>query len=374
MNKTTRKIHKPKIDEHEDALGELGGQNFSAFAKQAKLFATLQAVDAVGRRPEDWIKRDLLVSSSGDDRRNWMFKKLLKNESTFLNQHYDSTQDLLEDRVVRSSRAFDYLHRRYVGEMLERMDHDSAEYKVLASALVCPTALYQTNDLIPHRLPFVRNRNVCKNAWNCPHCYSRAVVQEFERYKSGILNSNAYGLALISDSENVSTGDVNQCNIYCQGLRQKVYGLARSMGATGGMLSLQAAPNRHQQVLWDVNEAYCQDSDVLQIRVALLAVIPKKRDSLTKYLQFKESQATNPELAGEHLQIDTVFEICKDVVRMMLVAKSEQSESWYKLENNDYGLFYWPPVWLCSVNQWVGRYRMTKGKKSFQPWGDWPNC
>ena len=63
----------PDLYFEEDAFGGLDGRCSSTYEKEAKHIAAVQTVQAVGRRPEDWVKRDLLVVSSGDDRRTWFF-------------------------------------------------------------------------------------------------------------------------------------------------------------------------------------------------------------------------------------------------------------------------------------------------------------
>ncbi len=361
----------PDLYFEEDAFGGLDGRCSSTYEKEAKYIAAVQTVQAVGRRPEDWVKRDLLVVSSGDDRRNWFFKKVLKNNSRFLNQVYDQAHDEYEQRIVRSSRAFDYLHRRHLLDNMSKATVDSEEYFALARASVCPTALFQTNVLIPHDFMFARFQNVCKNAWACPHCYSRTVSDEFVRYKSLIHESNIVGLALISDSDDLEIGDQLSCSQLHKRLNKKLLDLAKSMGATGGILAFQLSPDRYQQLKWDYNEAYTEQSNLLTMRVAVMGVIPQTESSIQKLLDFTDSQEMNPDLLGNNIQLDYLRFEGEGTIRTITVAKSERSESSQTLTNNKYGLFYWPPVWLCSPEQWDSRFRMTKSKKSFSPWGDW---
>lgn len=363
----------PELYLEEDAFGGVNGRCSSIFETEAKHIAAVQAVEAVGRRPEDWVKRDLLVMSSGDERRNWFFKKVLKNESKFLNQAYDQTHNDYEQRIVRSSRAFDYLHRRHLLENLSKAAVNSQEYFVLARASVCPTALFQTNVLIGHKFSFVRYQNVCKNAWACPHCYSRAVAEEFVRYKSRLNESKIVGLALISDYDELEIDDLLSCSELHKRLNKKLLGLAKSMGATGGILAFQLSPDRYQELKWDYNEAYTEQSNLLTMRVAVMAIIPETESSIQKLIDFNDSQKTNGELLGNNIQLDYLEFRGEHTIRTIVAAKSEKSESFQILTNNKFGLFYWPPIWLCSPEQWDSRFRMTKSKKAFTPWGDWVN-
>ncbi len=90
MPKNNRKpSHKPYINEFEDALGVYGGKTCHAHAWESMEKAAVQAVDCIGNRPIDWMKRQLLAGAAGDDRRNWMYRALLKNDPSFLVQSYD---------------------------------------------------------------------------------------------------------------------------------------------------------------------------------------------------------------------------------------------------------------------------------------------
>jgi hypothetical protein len=361
----------PYINEYEDALGKSDGRQFSEFSNHAKFLTAIQGVAAVGKRPEDWAKRDLLVSASGDDRRNWSFKQLIANNSTFLNQNYDVVKDIKDERIVRSSRAFDYMHRRYLLSILDKTIENTPEQKVLNHAIVCPTSLYQTNDVIPHKINSTRRQNVCLNAWVCPHCYARTLVKAFHLCKTTIPQSNAYALTLISDETPICLNNIESFNDAYRTLRIKVIEIARLMGAKSGILALQVAPLRQQKLIWTCNEAITEEMDFLTLRVATMAVIPTTGESLSQLLTFTESQSQIQGLDGEQLQIDLEKTSSEWVIRMMLVAKSERRSTLHNLSNNNYGLFYWPPIWLCSQEQWINRYWMTKGKKSFQRWGKW---
>ena len=59
--------HEPQWDEAESDLGEPNGRWQTEHAERAKYAAAVQSVFAIGRRPKDWMKRDLLSGSSGDE-------------------------------------------------------------------------------------------------------------------------------------------------------------------------------------------------------------------------------------------------------------------------------------------------------------------
>jgi hypothetical protein len=78
--------HDPQWDETESDLGEPNGRWQTEHARRAKYAAAVQSVLSMGRRPKDWMQRDLLAGSSGDDRRNWFVRTVLKNDPSFLVQ------------------------------------------------------------------------------------------------------------------------------------------------------------------------------------------------------------------------------------------------------------------------------------------------
>ncbi len=365
--KLTKPAHDPKIDEYEDALGESGGKRWSEHVREAKYNAAVQDVKSVGGRSIDWLKRDLLIGGTGDDRRNWPQRKLLKNDASFLVQSYDRLKLPAEMRTVREARAFDYLNRRHQLAMLGSMERDSRDYRAAACASVCPTSLYRTTTLIPHTWKFVRNLNVCMNSWVCPHCYARLMVEKYRIALRRLREHRPAYIALLSEECNVALDDQELCKSRRASMRASLLSTAQKLGGTGGLWAAQIGPILEQEHYWDINEAHYENVEELVLRVSLMAFIPAERSSLTKFKAFVTGAHTIP----QDTSIDVVPAEETGALRAVMIKSRNTSTASVQLEHNSHGLFYWPTMTLCSPQQWHSRFLMTRSQQSARAWGDW---
>lgn len=359
--------HNPQIDEFEDALGESGGKRWSEHATQAKYNTALQNVESVGGRPIDWIKRDLLIGGTGDDRRNWPHRKLLQNDASFLVQPYDRLKSRTELGTVREARAFDYLNRRHQLAMLGSMEHDSRDYRAAACASVCMTSLYRTTTLIPHTWEFVRNLNVCMNSWVCPHCYARLMAEKYRIASRRLKKHRTAYITLLSEECNIPLDDKELCKSRRMSMRQSLLSTAKKLGGTGGLWTAQLGPILEQKQYWDINEAHYENVEELVLHVSLMAFIPEERSSLANLKACVTGTHTFP----QDTSIDIVPAREKGALRAIMVKSRNISTASVQLEHNSHGLFYWPTMTLCSPQQWHSRFLMTRYQQSARAWGDW---
>lgn len=368
MPKNTKKpSHDPVFDEYEDALGESGGDRWSEYTTEARYNTCVQNVSSVGGRTVDWMKRDLLVGSTGDDRRNWPHRTLLKNEASFLVQPYDVLASSSNMKTIREARAFDYFNRRHQFAMLASTGRCRFEYRAAACASICPTSLYRTTTLIPHRWGFARKHNVCMNSWVCPHCYARLMVREYGIASCRLTKHRPAYIALLSEECNVALGEQELCKSWRAAMRASLKSTAQKLGGTGGLWTVQIEPVLKQKQYWDVNEASYEDVNELVLRVAVMAYIPQERSSLTKLKAF----VTGSEAIPQGTSIDVVPAWEPGALRSVMVKGRNISKAAIQLEHNRHGLFHWPTMTLCSPVQWHSRFLMTRFQKSVRAWGDW---
>ena len=366
-HKIKKPAHEPQFDEHEDALGESSGKRGSEHAREAMYNTAVQDVKSVGRRPVDWIKRELLPGAAGDDRRNWPQRKILKNDPAFLLQSYDRLSSDAHKGTVREARVFDYLNRRHQLAMLAAMDLGTPEFKTAAGASVCPTTLYQTSTLIPHDWSFVRNRNVCNNSWACPHCYARLMAKQFRAAERRLAKLQPAYIALLSEECNVALADQELFKSGRAAMRASLQAAAEMLGGTGGLWTVQLGPTLGQKQYWDINEAHYENAEELVLRVAVMAYISNTHSSLSKLKAFIEGAQAAP----QGVSIDVVPAGTLGALRAVMVKSRDNSTAKVQLKDNEHGLFYWPPMTLCSPQQWHCRFLMTRYQKSVRTWGDW---
>jgi hypothetical protein len=368
MPKNLRKpAHDPKIDEYEDALGESGGKRRSQYAPKAKYNTAIQDVRSAGSRTVDWTKRDLLIGGTGDDRRNWPQRKLLKNDASFLVQSYDRLKSSTEIQTTREARAFDYLNRRHQLAMLGSMERDSCDYRAAACASVCPTSLYRTSTLIPHTWSFVRNYNVCMNSWICPHCYARLMVEKFRIASRRLKKHRPAYIALLSEENNIALAEQEYCKSRRASMRESLLSTAQKLGGTGGLWTVQLGPILEQRNYWDVNEAHYDNVEELVLRFSLMAFIPEEHSSLTNLKAF----ITDANAIPQGTTIDIVPAGGIGALRAVMVKSRNISTASVQLVHNSHGLFYWPTMTLCSPLQWHSRFLMTRYQQSARAWGNW---
>lgn len=368
MPKNQKKpAHEPQFDEHEDALGESCGKRGSEHAREAMYNTAVQDVRSVGRRPMDWWKRELLPGAAGDDRRNWPQRQMLKNDPAFLLQSYDRLSSDAHKCTVREARVFDYLNRRHQLAMLAAMDLGTPEFKTAARASVCPTTLYQTSTLIPHNWEFTRNRNVCSNFWACPHCYARLMAKQFRAAERRLAKPQPAYIVLLSEECNIALAEQELCKSRRAAMRASLQSAAEMLGGTGGLWTVQLGPTLGQKQYWDANEAHYENAEELVLRVAVMAYISKNRSSLTKFKALTEETQAAP----QGVSIDAVPAGELGALRAIMVGSRNFSTAKVQLKDNDHGLFYWPPMTLCSPQQWHSRFLMTRNQKSVRTWGDW---
>ena len=368
MPKNLRKPkHEPQWDEAESDLGEPNGRWRTEHATRAKYAAAVQSVSAVGRRPEDWIKRDLLSGSSGDDRRNWVLRKVLKNPSTFLEQEPDQILYQSHQTIVREARAFDYMIRHQLFELIGALPRDSAEWKAAAAAAVCPTSLYQTSERIPHGFGFVRKNQVCRNNVVCPHCYARLMIKQFEAAAQFVKHEHPAFIGLFSQSSLVDFSDSERFHQHRLCTRKELVALAKSAGGVGGIWSQQVGPALSSEMHWSDDEVRVSDVEALELRVAVMAVIPGTRQSLERLRGFPSQRQHIEQLTEVDLQR---FDV-KRSLRSFFLKGRDLSTTPNKLRENSQGLFYWSPVSICSPAQWVSRYYLMQNQPAARRWGSW---
>jgi len=288
-------IASPYIDPHEDAFGNPGGNRESDYSKQAKFYVAVQEMTALGLRPLDWIKRDLLAGAAGDDRRNFPHRTLLKNESTFLEQAADAIPPGPFQKQIRELRGFDYFSRRHQLEMQHAMRQGSSAERGAKLASVCPTSLYETKTLIPHHHKNSRKSNRCNNAWVCPHCYARKMAEQYEAAISRFGQSEAVYFMLLSRQSVISLDDAEDFHYQRKTMRDTLLSTAETLGVTGGLSTLQVGPTLEQEQYWDQNEASYRNTQQLVLRVAVMGGVKKNISSLSKTRRHYAGELTPPQ-------------------------------------------------------------------------------
>ena len=359
--------HEPQWDTTEDDLGEPNGRWQTEHAKRAKYATALQMVSAIGRRPSDWIKRELLSGSSGDDSRNWFVRKVLKNNASFLIQDSDCILFPGDESIIREARAFDYMTRHKLFALLDVLPRNSHEWKAATAAAFCRTSLYETKERIPHNFGFIRNSQVCRNTSCCPHCYARLMADQYKNAREVVVNHPPEYVALLSSAALVDLNNTIKFTQLRRSLRKHLVDLAKSAGGTGGIWTQQIGPALIDENHWCGDELSASRVEELELRVAVMAVIPPTGPSLQRLKQFKPRR----DLLETPLEIDIQRFDPERSLRSFMVKGRAASTAQVRLQENNCGLFYWPPISICSQGQWVARYSLMRNQPAARHWGSW---
>ena len=356
-------------NQHEDDTGVPRGAWVMPYSSLAKYLVARQPVRAIGRRPIDWMKRDLLFGTTGDDPRSWFYRKTLSNKPPFLLHDRDQLTKKSDESVVRQSRAFDYSHRHHLLGLNAALPVGSIEKQVIDSALDCPTCLYETFLRLKPKAGSRKRSPVCKQVWLCPHCYCRRTVSHFEYAQRKLAEEPPAFIALLTDERLLGPETQNNGHVVLKDLRNGLLQLARSMGGTGGIWTQQISPELYQADTWHGNVVDKSETECLGVRVAVMAVIPKTIVSLKLFRAFGcDSHLKSRSIRFDHVRYEP------DKALRFVLAKRLVKRGWgytsYSTQN-DHGLFYWPLLAVSSVEQWLARFGLTRNQPAVRRWGSW---
>jgi hypothetical protein len=315
------------------------------------------------------MKRDLLFGTTGDDPRAWFYRNTLGNKPSFLLHGRDQLTRKGEESVVQQSRAFDYSHRHHLLGLNAVLPAESFEKQVIASALDCPTCLYETFLRLKPKAGKRKRSPVCQQVWLCPNCYCRRMASYFEYAGRKLAEEPPAFIALLTEERLLLPETQSNGHVVLKDLRNGLLGLARSMGGTGGIWTQQISPELYQADVWHGNVVDTTETECLGVRVAVMAVIPKTVVSLKLFRAF----GCDNQLGSQSIRFDHVQYEPGKALRFVFV-KRPVRPGWgytgYSAQNN-HGLFYWPLLAVSSVEQWLARFRLTRNQPAVRRWGSW---
>lgn len=357
------------MEADEDDTGTRKGKWVSPYGRIAKYLVARQPVIALGKRPTDWLKRDLLSGTTGDDPRAWFYRKTLKNQPNFLLHKEDQVLNGSHESVVRASRAFDYSHRHHLLKLKAECPPGTQEESCIHSALNCPTSLYETRLRFRPKDARYRRFLVCQQVWLCPHCYCRAVVQNYQLAEKMFAQSAPAFVVLVTGEIALEPTAFAQGKELLKKLREKLLDIAKSMGGTGGIWTQQVTIERQALDFWHDDELTGKSVDCLGLRAGVMAVIPKEEASLRRF----RSSVTEGLNGEPYLRVDAMRFDPKKTLRSAFSRRPTKGMRGHdaNLSQNDHGLFYWPLLAISNIDQWRARLEITANQPASRRWGSW---
>jgi hypothetical protein len=156
-------------------------------------------------------------------------------------------------------------------------------------------------------------------------------------------------------------------------LQEKLHKLAQEyLGFNGGLSVSDAGPNLVTHGAWRGGELLVENSEGLEVHVALLGEFSLARLVGMKNFCGKDLEHLTPPFRLGYIEVQPTLtiRICRerDALRSLLFG---EAPSKLRGETAVAGAFRFPPWHLASLDQWSQHLMATKGLPLFRFWGDW---
>jgi hypothetical protein len=372
---------------------------------------------ALGRRPRDFMARDLLLGSLWRDNRPRVFHTLSKDPVPWLEDHVRNLPGKLRAQAIQLD-VLHYLHRRQLA-CLSQGDYPNWDLEVdgrgmLAKLAGCwPYGALMTPPSRPHENE-VRRRRCCGLPWLCPWCYARAAERLYRLLQAGPLQDtqdkylvlgwfSTYGAQASPDSAwaDVWAGRCDTGGYYLQGPRKvrsmrqavhmKLRQYARELGITGGILTHQISPWRTGDPVY--RRGVPSGLPTFRHDYALLGEVTLPTDEekqrfldATAYNSSAQGriELTDPDLIGGNIVLlnwssHPADDGKTDTLRLFLagsslsypVRKLEACDGRREQVNRVRGAFALQPNFMMDDVQWWSYAETTRGLPLYVPFGSW---
>ena len=256
------------MDDIYDDLGVRNGNQFYEYGGYARQALGSWQPTAVGQRPIDFAKRDLLYGRSRSDGRNWHLRSLLKHKPQFL--FTGIPQGLRHAEVIINTRAIQFVHYLKLHRLQQEMQGPlKAKAKQMLS---CPPSLYLCQD---SNNSVIRN---CDLAHLCPFCMSRSAAKVFQHLDKVVFKTERpTPLILLKLIRDIPLGSGRE---FIKQEKANAYQLCRNLASgefnsSGGVLTFQLAPSVESKPLCEGREVVgCSNHEGLRLHLNLLTEVP----------------------------------------------------------------------------------------------------
>ena len=356
------------IDFEYDDLGERHGNWFDEDGGRARRLACSWEPEAFGNRPVDWARRDLVLGAVQRDRRNWAYRKLVKNRHPAF---FHDTIEWSERNRSGIARARSFLFFHYLA-LLRLSRSDSATSSRTAKEMMdcCPNFFLARQS---------RQRRVfrpCRHNKACPFCLARAAE---ETYSSLLTMPSVRSsiLVLASITHDVTSLFSHGSTIVPQvrhAFSRRLRNCAESYGANAGMFSIQIGPRCKAKPRLD---NFNSESDCMlgySIRASVLFQVPLDlfcaRFVVDDGNIDEENLLDDLSIIGEAPAVRIGAFCSRDPLRSLIFGEPPGNRV-SEMRDGYEGLFAYQQWHLANADQWHEFLSATKGTRLFSPWGEW---
>ncbi len=358
------------MNDNYDDLGEPGGRFEFRHGGYAKAAVKNWAISAFGRRPQDYLQRDLLFGSFERDRRNWRWRKLCKHRPPWM---AEDTLGLAEAhrRQIIFQRSFHLLHQAHCLELLDSASANDKTSRVIQELRWCPPVGSRVQWNGDRRMP-VRN---CDRIDHCPFCFARKIATLYQQITAALPpapGERGFLLltATVTDGELTEAGITDSYGFVRQFLIPAMKNTVTTFGAEGGLVALQIGPNQYDSHQWNHGELTSSTDIGFEYHLGVLGEFSLTRDAIGNL----KDQGSTPSLnvRGIKLQPDlsAINHQSHNSVRIALAGHMAAYNGRQRLRTGR-GLFSWPSVVLANYQQWQERFDLLRNRHLYDRWGSW---
>ena len=330
---------------------------------------------AVGRRPRDFMGRDLIIGSCQRDLRLRRFRRHFNGLPDWATE---MTHSVPRDRRQQATQllVFQYEHRCHLAKLMEQAE--DLDLRRLQRIWRCPPYGMQ------HEWAGEQNSDVfrtCDLQRQCPWCQARMAMQLHDRIESGAWQDPSDRL-LVQATLRFDDQDLNEAGFARESRIRTVrrntasqfLKFADSIGIDGGLLTYLIGPRRFAENEWDGGEVtgprYWRGYDYF---LSVLGEVGERRHLLRQHVA--EASESTHELAGVSIGSKTFWPDVRvrsghRALRQLLIGTSLRRPSNNELGDGRGALFV--PSWpLADFDQWQTHAEQTRGLPIFTFFGSW---
>jgi len=327
---------------------------------------------AVGRRPRDFVTRDLLFGSLSRDRRLWIWRKFLSVSPDWLSRG-TATVTPAARSIIKRVRLLHFLH---VHHLLRLVDGDVSRDEVVERLLRCWPQGIQVQWVGDGRRS---GRDVCRQSDVCPFCLARTVGELHERLCRGPLRKPADRVLALGTVEAIETelpADAEEAimrfSIVKQRLIRRLRAAAEELGITGGVVTFQIGPRKRERSAEWRGDPDRASSLGYQYRACLLGEATRPQ-CLLRHLE-GDGVPIAPASPGEDAERPRwILRSGPRALRLLLVGASRGYRH-AGVQGPSEGAFVVQPWFLANADQWRLYRAGIRNLRLFDAFGTWASA
>ena len=333
-------------------------------------------IKAVGRRPRDYMGRDLLIGSWQRDLRFRRFRRHFKDMPEWV---LEMTSSVPHDRRHQAVKLLlvQYEHRQHLATLMEQAD--GLDLRRLQRIWRCPPYGMQ------HTRAGDQSRGVfrtCDLQRQCPWCVARCAIELYDRLEAGPWQSPGDRLLVLVtlklDDQELSEAGYSPDDRIRSVRRDASVQLpkfADAIGVDGGIITYLIGPRRFSETEWSGGEVvgpqYFRGYDYF---ITVLGEVGQRRDLLRQHVA-PNRRIRSHELDCISIGSKTIWPRVHirsgyAALRQLLIGTSLRHPSNHELGDGCGALFV--PSWpLADFDQWQAHADRARGLPIYTFFGSW---